>query len=49
MLEPEFEKIKSEAGKLAKCDEDVLTYALFPQVAPNFLENKYNPKRRRVK
>lgn len=47
LLEPEFEKIKSEAGKLAKCDEDVLTYALFPQVAPNFLENKYNPKKRR--
>ena len=45
LLEPEFEKIKSEAGKLAKCDEDVLTYALFPQVAPNFLENKYNPKK----
>lgn len=45
LLEPEFEKIKSEAGKLAKCDEDVLTYALFPQVAPNFLENKYNQKK----
>ncbi|WP_195945719.1 oxaloacetate decarboxylase subunit alpha [Paraclostridium bifermentans] len=45
LLEPEFEKIKSEAGKLAKCDEDVLTYALFPQVAPNFLENKYNTKK----
>jgi oxaloacetate decarboxylase alpha subunit len=45
LLEPEFEKIKSEAGNLAKCDEDVLTYALFPQVAPNFLENKYNPKK----
>lgn len=45
LLEPEFEKIKSEAGKLAKCDEDVLTYALFPQVAPNFLENKYNSKK----
>jgi oxaloacetate decarboxylase (Na+ extruding) subunit alpha len=44
LLDPEFDKIKSEAGELAKCDEDVLTYALFPQVAPNFLENKYNPK-----
>ncbi|MCU9808165.1 oxaloacetate decarboxylase subunit alpha [Paraclostridium sp. AKS46] len=47
LLEPEFEKIKSEAGKLAKCDEDVLTYALFPQVAPNFLENKYNQKKKK--
>lgn len=45
LLEPEFEKIKLEAGALAKCDEDVITYALFPQVAPNFLENKYNPKK----
>ncbi|MEG0181300.1 MAG: oxaloacetate decarboxylase subunit alpha [Paraclostridium sp.] len=45
LLEAEFEKIKLEAGSLAKCDEDVITFALFPQVAPNFLENKYNPKK----
>lgn len=44
LLEPEFEKVKSEAGNLAQCDEDVLTYALFPQVAPKFLKNKYNPE-----
>lgn len=48
LLEPEFEKIKLEAGELVKCDEDALTYALFPQVAPNFLENKYNPKKEEV-
>ena len=46
LLEPEFEKIKLEAGVLAKCDEDVITYALFPQVAPKFLENKYNPEKK---
>lgn len=46
LLEPEFEKIKLEAGLLAKCDEDVITYALFPQVAPKFLENKYNPEKK---
>ncbi|CEP50843.1 MAG: oxaloacetate decarboxylase subunit alpha [Paraclostridium sordellii] len=46
LLEPEFEKIKLEAGGLAKCDEDVITYALFPQVAPKFLENKYNPEKK---
>jgi oxaloacetate decarboxylase alpha subunit len=45
LLEPEFEKMREEAGDLAKCDEDVLTFALFPQVAPKFLENKYNPKK----
>lgn len=45
LLEPEFDKMREEAGKLAKCDEDVLTFALFPQVAPKFLENKYNPKK----
>ncbi|MEG2788858.1 MAG: oxaloacetate decarboxylase subunit alpha [Romboutsia sp.] len=45
LLEAEFGKIKLEAGSLAKCDEDVITFALFPQVAPNFLENKYNPKK----
>ncbi|MBP3907166.1 MAG: oxaloacetate decarboxylase subunit alpha [Peptostreptococcaceae bacterium] len=45
LLEPEFEKMRLEAGELAKCDEDVLTFALFPQVAPKFLENKYNPKK----
>ncbi|CEO04503.1 pyruvate/oxaloacetate carboxyltransferase [[Clostridium] sordellii] len=46
LLEPEFGKIKLEAGVLAKCDEDVITYALFPQVAPKFLENKYNPEKK---
>ena len=42
LIEPEFEKMKKEAGDLAKTDEDVLAVALFPQVAPKFLENKYN-------
>jgi oxaloacetate decarboxylase alpha subunit len=43
-LEPELEKQKAEAGELAKCEEDVLSYALFPQVAKTFLAEKYNPK-----
>ena len=37
--------MKKEAGNLAKNDEDVLAVALFPQVAPKFLENKYNNKK----
>ncbi len=44
LIAPEFEVMKKEAGELAKNDEDVLAYALFPQVAPKFLESKYNPK-----
>ena len=44
-LEPEFEKLKEELGELAKNDEDVLTYALFPQVGRQYLEKKYDPKK----
>ncbi len=40
LLEPELEKYTKEAGDLAKCEEDVLSYALFPQVAKGFLENR---------
>ena len=43
-IAPELEKQKAEAGELAKCEEDVLSYALFPQVAKTFLAEKYNPK-----
>ena len=44
LIEPELEKYKAEAGDLAKCEEDVLSYALFPQVAAKFLETKYGKK-----
>lgn len=40
-LEPGFEKAKAEIGSLARTDEDVLTYALFPEVGRAFLEKKY--------
>jgi len=43
LLEPELEKYKAEAGDLIKCEEDVLSYALFPQVAKTFLEARNNP------
>ena len=36
----EFDKLAEEIGDLAKCEEDVLTYALFPQVGQTFLENR---------
>lgn len=40
-LEPAFEKTKAEIGDLAKTDEDVMDYILFPQIAEKFLKNKY--------
>ena len=44
LLEPELDKIRAEAGDLAKCEEDVLSYALFPQVAKKFFEYRENPQ-----
>lgn len=35
-LEPVFGKTKAELGDTAKCDEDVLSYILFPQVTEKF-------------
>jgi pyruvate carboxylase subunit B len=35
-----WEQAEKEVGDLATCEEDVLTYALFPTVAPAFLEEK---------
>jgi len=37
LLKPEFEKLKEEIKDLAEGDEDVLSYALFPDVARKFL------------
>ncbi len=43
LLEPEMEKHKAEIGDLAKSFEDVLSYALFPQVAKKYFEAKLQP------
>ena len=42
LIEPELEKYKAEMQQkgIGKCDEDVLSYALFPQVAEKFLKNR---------
>ena len=40
LLEPELEKYREESKELAKCEEDVLSYALFPQVARKFLAER---------
>jgi pyruvate/oxaloacetate carboxyltransferase len=36
LLKPGLEKARSEAGSMAKSEEDVLTYALFPDIAKDF-------------
>lgn len=38
LIEPELDKIRNEMKEYLEQDEDVLSYALFPQVARNFFE-----------
>jgi len=40
-LEPELEEAKKAIGDLAKTDEDLLTYALYPQTGEEYLRVKY--------
>ena len=40
MLEPGMDKARAEIGELARNEEDVISYALFPQVARPFLERR---------
>ena len=42
LLEPEMEKYREETKGIAKSEEDVLSYALFPQVAKTFFEYRDN-------
>jgi len=49
LLEPGFEKYKAEIGDLAKTEEDVLSYAAFPQVAEAFLEKRKEREERAVR
>jgi oxaloacetate decarboxylase alpha subunit len=41
LLENSFETIKAEIGSLARNDEDVLSYAMFPHVAKPYFEKRY--------
>ncbi len=43
LLEPELPKYREEFKEIAKSDEDVLSLALFPQVAPKFLAWRDGP------
>lgn len=40
LLEPELEKYREESRTFAQKEEDVLSYALFPQVATKFFQEK---------
>lgn len=45
LLKDEYDTMKAEIGDLAKSDEDVLTYACFPQIAKGYLKEKYSEKK----
>lgn len=47
-LEPIFEKVKNEIKNLAKTDEDVISYILFPQIAEKFFKKKEEPNEVKV-
>ncbi len=40
LLSPGWDKAKAEIGELARSEEDVISYALFPQIARPFLERR---------
>jgi oxaloacetate decarboxylase alpha subunit len=40
LLQPGYEQARREIGDLARSEEDVITYALFPQVARPFFEQR---------
>jgi len=42
LIEPELPKYKEETKDFAKSEEDVLSYALFPQVAKKFFDTRDN-------
>ena len=44
LLKPEFESLKEKYKDIAQCDEDVLSLALFENVAVEFLTKKYQPE-----
>ena len=44
-----FEKAEKTLGDTAKCEEDVLSYIAFPQVAENFFEKRREQEEKKVK
>jgi len=44
LLQPELDSLRKECAEWMEQDEDVLTYAMFPTVAPKFFEKRRNKK-----
>lgn len=44
-LSPEIEEAKKTIGDLARTDEDLLGWILFPQTMEKYLKNKYHPEK----
>lgn len=42
LIQPELDGIRSKIGQLIEQEEDILSYALLPQVAEKFFENRRN-------
>ena len=40
LIEPELKSLRKELGSYMTCEEDVLTYAMFPQVAAEFFKKR---------
>ena len=48
LLKPQFEETKAKLGDMARCDEDVLSYIAFPQVAETFFAERKEAEERKV-
>jgi oxaloacetate decarboxylase alpha subunit len=44
LIEPELDNIRKQIGQYIEQDEDLLSYALFPQVAENFFKQRQAEK-----
>jgi len=44
LLAPELSKLREECAEWLEQEEDVLTYAMFPKIAPKFFESRRNKK-----
>lgn len=44
LIEPELDVLRKECAEWTEQEEDVLTYAMFPKVAPKFFEARRNKK-----
>ncbi len=40
LIPPEFSRLREEIGSLAESEEDILTYAMFPDIGRDFLEQR---------